>query len=259
MATLGASSAMPMIEGGIRRISWQTCTIVEIIRQTSTIKSFLLRLSEPFLHIAGQHVDVRLTASDGYVAMRSYSIASAPSTSAVIELVIERLPDGEVSPFFHDIADVGDQLELRGPLGGHFLWPERPTAPVLLIGAGSGVAPLIGMIRQRRVLSQTVPTALLLSSRTQRDVLFADELLAIEMNDRNFKLALAITREMPARVGDFNRRIDREMVAELIAWLDHMPGQVFICGSTPFVDIAADGSLAAGLDASIIKTERYGG
>ncbi|WP_436286149.1 ferredoxin reductase [Rhizobium sp. LjRoot258] len=248
-----------MTEGGARSAPWQTCTIAEIVQQTSTIKSFFLRLSEPFAYIAGQHVDVRLTAPDGYVAMRSYSIASAPSSANVIELAIERLADGEVSPFFHDIAAVGDEIELRGPLGGHFLWPERSTAPVLLIGAGSGVVPLMAMIRQRRALPQTVPTALLVSSRTHRDVLFADELFSLEMTDRTFKLALAITRETPSRVGDFARRIDSAMVTELIARLHHMPGHVFVCGSNPFVNIAADGALMAGLDASVVKTERYGG
>ncbi|AYG62261.1 ferredoxin reductase [Rhizobium jaguaris] len=248
-----------MTEGGARPASWQTCTIARIIQQTPSIKSFFLRLNEPFVHVAGQHVDVRLTAPDGYVALRSYSIASSPSASNVIELAIERLPDGEVSPFFHDFAAVGDEIELRGPLGGHFLWPERSTAPVLLIGAGSGVVPLMAMIRQRRDLAQTAPTALLLSSRTRRDVLFADELLSLETADPTFKLALAITREAPVRACDFGRRIDNAMVAELIARLRHMPAHVFICGSNPFVEIAADGALMAGLDAAVIKTERYGG
>ena len=191
--------------------------------------------------------------------MRSYSIASSPSASNVIELVIERLPDGEVSPFFHDVAAVGDEIELRGPLGGHFLWPERATAPLLLIGAGSGVVPLMAMIRQRRALAQTVPTALLLSSRTQRDVLFADELLSLELADPKFTLALATTREPPERACDFARRIDSAMVAELVARLPRMPAYVFVCGSNRFVNIAADGALMAGLDAAVIKTERYGG
>ena len=154
-------------------------------------------------------------------------------------------------PFFHDIAAVGDEIELRGPLGGHFLWPERATAPVLLIGAGSGVVPLMAMIRQRRALAQTVPTALLLSSRTKRDVLFADELLSSEMADPKFTLALAITREPPGRACDFVRRIDSAMVAELVARLPRMPAHVFVCGSNRFVNIAADGAIMAGLDAAV--------
>jgi ferredoxin-NADP reductase len=239
--------------------SWQTCVIAEIIQQTPSIKSYFLRLSEPFVHTGGQHVDVRLTASDGYAAMRSYSIASSPSASNVIELAIERLPDGEVSSYFHDIAAVGDKIELRGPLGGHFLWPERATEPVLLIGSGSGVVPLMAMIRQRSALAQTVRTALLLSSRRQRDVLFANELRSLEMADTEFLLALAITQEAPARACDFARRIDSVIIAELAARLRRSPAHVFICGSNPFVNIAADGALKAGLDATAIKTERYGG
>jgi glycine betaine catabolism B len=147
---------------------WQSCAIVEIATRTPAIKSFFLRLSETFDSTAGQHVDVRLTAPNGYTAMRSYSIASDPSDSKVIELAIERLTDGEVSPFFHDVAQVGDTIELRGPLGGHFLWPGPSNKPVLLIGAGSGVVPLIAMIRYRKASGEPVPVALLLSSRTYK-------------------------------------------------------------------------------------------
>ena len=134
--------------------------------ENAAIKSFFLRPSETFDYTAGQHVDVRLTAPNGYTAMRSYSIASAPSDSKVIELAIERLADGEVSPFFHDVAQAGDTIELRGPLGGHFLWPGPSNKPVLLIGAGSGVVPLMAMIRYRKASGEPVPVALLLSSRT---------------------------------------------------------------------------------------------
>ncbi|HEY4200347.1 MAG TPA: ferredoxin reductase [Devosiaceae bacterium] len=248
-----------MTEAGAPSAVWQTCTIAEIVQQTPSIKSFFLRLPKPFVQIAGQHVDVRLTGPDGYVAMRSYSIASSPSASDVIELAIECLPDGEVSPFFHDVAVVGDEFELRGPIGGHFVWPEPVTQPILLIGAGSGVVPLMAMLRHRQAKAETVPTALLLSARTRRDVLFSDELFSLERNDRQFTLALAITREPPERPSDFARRIDGEMVAGVISRLPNMPGHVFVCGSNPFVNIAADGALVAGLDASIIKTERYGG
>ena len=142
-----------MTEIGAQPAFWQSCFIDEIVQQTPSIKSFFLRLGNPFAHLAGQHVDVRLTAPDGYTAMRSYSIASSPASSPILELAIERLHDGEVSPFFHDIAATGDEIELRGPLGGHFLWPEPADEPILLIGAGSGVVPLMAMIRQRRSLA----------------------------------------------------------------------------------------------------------
>src|SRR4051812_28725358 len=147
-----------MTEPIVATARWQSCTIVEIATRTPAIKSFFLRLSETFGYTAGQHVDVRLIAPNGYTAMRSYSIASDPRNSKkMIELAIERLTEGEVSPFFHDVAQVGDTTELRGPLGGHFLWPGATEKPVLLIGAGSGVAPLMAMIRYSKASAERVP------------------------------------------------------------------------------------------------------
>src|SRR4051794_6737435 len=142
MATRGVSSATQMTDALVGKTAWQSCTICEIAQRTRTIKSFFLRLAKPLDYEPGQHVDVRLTAPDGYTAIRSYSIASAPSGLPVIELAIERLAEGEVSPFFHDVAQVGDAIDIRGPIGGHFLWPGVTDRPVLLIGAGSGVVPL---------------------------------------------------------------------------------------------------------------------
>ncbi|MBZ9894587.1 MULTISPECIES: ferredoxin reductase [unclassified Mesorhizobium] len=237
---------------------WQSCAIVEIVARTPTIKSYCFRLAKSFDYKAGQHVDVRLTAPDGYTAMRSYSIASAPDGSDVIELAIERLADGEVSPFFHDVAQVGDTIELRGPLGGHFLWPGPTEKPVLLIGAGSGVVPLMAMIRHRKASGEHVPVALLLSSRTWNDVLFRDELLGLESSLPDFAFALALTREPAKRGKDFSRRIDAEMVADVTRRLPASPGAVFVCGSNPFVNIAADAALALELEPGLIKTERYG-
>jgi len=248
-----------MTESGARSASWQTCVIEQILRQTPDITSFFLRLSTPFAHVAGQHVDVRLTAPDGYSAMRSYSITSSAASSPVIELAIERLPDGEVSSFFHDVATIGDEIELRGPLGGHFLWPGAAGGPVFLIGAGSGVVPLMAMIRQRGAAGQTVPTALLLSAHTAGDVLFSEELHSLAASDPAFVLALAITREPAIRASDFSRRIDGTMVEEVVGRLPARPAHVFVCGSNGFVNIATDGAQLAGLDASIIRTERYGG
>lgn len=249
-----------MTEPGAR--AWQSCVIEGIVQQTPTIRSFFFRLGKPFAHIAGQHVDVRLTAPDGYRAMRSYSIASSAVSSATpspsIELAIERLPGGEVSQFFHDVAAIGDEIELRGPLGGHFLWPEPAKGPVLLIGAGSGLVPLMAMIRQRRASAQTVPTVLLLSARTAVDVAFSAELHSIERGDPAFSLALAITREAPIRAPDFARRVDGAMLQAVVARLPGTPGHVFVCGSNGFVNVATDGALLAGLHPAIIKTERYG-
>lgn len=259
MAIRGGSRDIRMTKGSAQPLAWQTCRIAEIVAQTPTIKSFFFQLTEPFVHIAGQHVDIRLTAPDGYAAMRSYSIASAANGTGIIELAIERMADGEVSPFFHDVAAVGDEIELRGPLGGHFLWPEPAADPALLIGAGSGVAPLMAMVRQRRALLQPGPTALLLSSRTRGDALFADELIAMEAADPAFKFALALTRAAPERASDFSRRVDSAMITEVIDRLGASPKHVFICGSNAFVNVAAEGVLAATLSATSIKTERYGG
>ena len=247
-----------MTDASAAAARWQSCTIVKVVARTPAIKSFFLRLSAPFDYMAGQHVDVRLTAPTGYTAMRSYSIASAPSNSEVIELAIERLADGEVSPFFHDVAQVGDTIELRGPLGGHFLWPRPSDKPVLLIGAGSGVVPLMAMIRYRKASAEPVPVALLLSSGTWREVLFRDELLELERSLPDFALALTLTREPATRRTDFSRRIDARMVADVAARLPVSPGYAFVCGSNAFVDIAADAALALGLEARAIKTERYG-
>jgi ferredoxin-NADP reductase len=233
---------------------WQSCAIVEIATRTPAIKSFFLSLSETFDHAAGQHVDVRLTAPNGYTAMRSYSIASAPSASKMIELAIERLPDGEVSPFFHDVAQVGDTIELRG----HFLWPGSSNKSVFLIGAGSGVVPLMAMIRHRKASGEPVPVALSLSAKTWGDVLFRDELLELESSLPDFALALALTREPATRRTDFSRRIDARMVADVAARLPESPGCAFVCGSNAFVNIAVDAVLALGLEAGAIKTERYG-
>jgi ferredoxin-NADP reductase len=258
MAIRGVSSDTRMTEASAAPARWQSCEIIEIAARTPTIKSFFLRLTGLFDYKAGQHVDVRLTAPDGYTAMRSYSIASAPTGSQVIELAIERLADGEVSPFFHDVAQVGDTIELRGPLGGHFLWPGPTEKPVLLIGAGSGVVPLMAMIRYRKASGEPVPVALLLSSRTWGDVLFRDELFEFERLLPDFALALALTREPAMRSNDFSRRIDAPMVADVAARLPVSPGCAFVCGSNAFVDIAADAALALGLEAGAIKTERYG-
>jgi ferredoxin-NADP reductase len=262
MATLGASSVSPVTDapanlqgdGGLR---WQQAGITAIVPQTPRIKSFYFELSHPFTFRAGQHVDVRLTAPDLYQAERSYSIASAPHSR--LELVIERLDDGEVSPFFHDVAEVGDDIELRGPIGGHFVWEVADGGPVLLLGGGSGVVPLMSMIRDRASHHSRVPMVLLFSARTFDDVLFRDELLALDARGDGFNLALALTREPVKRADDYGRRVDTAMLTELLAKLPEPPKQVFVCGSNPFVEAAADATIAAGVAASLLRTERYGG
>ena len=158
-------------------VHWQSARVVEVIPRTGRIKSFFLELTKPFAHRAGQHIDLRLTAPDGYQAMRSYSIASAPDSANRIEIAIELLDNGEVSPFFHEIVAVGDEIELRGPLGGHFIWTGSDGGPLLLMGGGSGVVPLMSMIRQRQATAAHVPAILLLSARRLNEVLYRDELV----------------------------------------------------------------------------------
>jgi ferredoxin-NADP reductase len=232
--------------------------VAEVVTRTPRIKSFFFTLSRPFSFQAGQHVDVRLTAPDGYRAMRSYSIASAPDDATRIELAVELLDTGEVSQFFHEVVAVGDEIELRGPLGGYFVWPATITDPLLLVGGGSGLVPLMAMIRHRRATAANVPVVLLLSARTWDDVLYRDELLELDGRRDGFMLVLTLTRESPRRAGDFGRRVDEVMMKDVLARLPSPPALVFVCGSNPFVDAAADGAVAGGIPALHVRTERYG-
>ncbi len=250
-----------MIDAPLRSsayIPWQNAKIVEIIQRTARIKSFILALTTPFAHRAGQHVDLRLTAPDGYRAMRSYSIASAPGISDRIEVAIELLENGEVSPFFHQLVEVGDEIELRGPLGGHFVWSVADGGPLLMVGGGSGVVPLMAMIRHRQASAARPPALLLLSARRWDDVLYRDELIMLDRLRNGFALVLSLTREVPRRAGDYGRRVDAAMMTEVAARLPTSPKYVFICGSNAFVNAAADGAVAAGAPASLVRTERYG-
>jgi glycine betaine catabolism B len=237
---------------------WQSAAIVAIETGTPRIKSFFLAPQTPFNFCAGQHVDLRLIAENGYTAMRSYSIGSSPADNRLLELSIERLADGEVSPFFHDVVAVGDDVELRGPLGGHFTWSPQDGGPLLLIGGGSGLVPLMSMIRYQQSVAPTIPMVLLLSARTWDDVLYRDELLEIDRRLSGFKLVLALTREPARRTGDFGRRIDDAMVADVLQRLPALPKLVFICGNNPFVNVAADGAVACRIPPENIRTERYG-
>ena len=241
------------------KLRWQEATITATHAETPLVKSFMLAPTAPFPFRAGQHVDVRLTAPDGYQAERSYSIASAPDNAAAIELAIERLDDGEVSPYFHDVAEVGDKIELRGPIGGHFVWEVDDGGPLLLLGGGSGVVPLMSMLRHRAARGSRLPALLLFSARSLEGVIFRDELLALDARNDGFQLALALTRESPRRASDFGRRVDAGMVADLVARLPEPPRHVFVCGGNPFVEAASQGALHAGVDRALIRTERYGG
>lgn len=239
-------------------IRWQKVTISKIEKQTPTATSFFFEPSVPFSFRAGQHVEVRLTAPSGYRAQRPYSIASAPEDRDNIELAIEKLATGEVSPFFHEVAQVGDEVELRGPIGGHFVWQQADGGPVLLAGAGSGVAPLMSMIRHHARQGSREPMLLLLSARSWQDVIFRDELLALDREEGAFKLVLTLTREAPHRHGDYARRIDAPMLCEVLQRMPSPLRRAYVCGSNPFVSVASEAMIAAGVGPASIRTERYG-
>jgi ferredoxin-NADP reductase len=204
-------------------------------------------------HHAGQHLDVRLTAEDGYQAQRSYSIASAPGEP--VALTVERLDDGEVSPYLVDEARGGDGFEVRGPIGGYFVWEPDDAAPVLLVGGGSGVVPLMAMARSRALAGGSAPMRLLYSSRSLEDVIYREELETLP--GRGFEVVHTLTREQPPGWTGYSRRIDRELLAE-VAWPVEDEPKVFVCGATRFVDAAADGLVGLGYDPRWIRTERFG-
>jgi ferredoxin-NADP reductase len=238
-------------------LEWRTVTVERKEARTPRVVSIFVQAGRP-RHAAGQHVDVRLTAPDGYRAERSYSIASAPG-AALLELAVERLEDGEVSPWFHDVAAPGDAFELRGPIGGHFAWEAPDGGPLLLIGGGSGVVPLVSILRHRARVAPDVPALLLYSSRTWDDVIFRDELLAVAGSQRAVQVVFAITRGRASRPGDLARRIDRASLRDVLAAWGQAPRHVYVGGANRFVETMAQALVDEGVDPAIVRTERYGG
>ncbi|WP_343034073.1 FAD-binding oxidoreductase [Aurantimonas aggregata] len=238
---------------------WQTAVVERVDGQTPTVKSFRLRPLQWRSFRAGQHLDIRLTAPDGYQAQRSYSIASAPELAGVYEIVVEHLEDGEVSPFFHDVAELGTTFEVRGPFGGHFAWNAKDGGPLLLIGGGSGIAPLMSIVRHRAAAAGDVRGVLLQAARTFDDVIFRDELLARDLAEANFDLILSLSRDHARRPQDAGRRVDAELVRTVLAKLKDPPRWTFVCGSNPFVETVTGHLLDGGLNSQTIWTERYGG
>jgi ferredoxin-NADP reductase len=229
-----------------RRLTWQLARVVEIVTENARTKSIVLDAAEWPGHRAGQHVDVRLTAEDGYQAQRSYSIASAPEDEHLV-LTVERLDDGEVSPYLTETIQPGDELELRGPVGGYFVWEESLGGPLLLVGGGSGVVPLRAMLRYHRAVGSDLPARLLYSARTQSDLIYEREL-------EGFDTTITLTREHWAgRTG----RVDRDLL-EAVAWPATDHPLVYVCGPTGFVEAVADALVALGHDASRVRTERFG-
>jgi ferredoxin-NADP reductase len=236
---------------------WQEAVIERVVHQTPRVTSIFLR-SALGSYQAGQHVDVRLTAPDGYQAERSYSIASAPGADS-IELAIERLEGGEISPYFHEVARPGDTFEIRGPIGGHFVWRSTDGGPLLLIGGGSGVVPLMAMVRYRARAALETMALLVYSARSWEELIFRDELVAARASEANFELVVTTTREPRHRPHDFERRLDRSLLREILTQWNRAPRYVYVCGSNAFVEAVTSALVLEGLPPQIIRAERYGG
>jgi len=239
-----------------RRLAWRIGEIVETRPDTPRTKSLFLEVPGWEGHRAGQHVDVRLTAEDGYQAQRSYSIASAPEDGRV-QLLVERLEDGEVSPYLTDEIRVGDGLELRGPIGGWFAWEAREGGPLLLVAGGSGIAPLIAMIRHHKAAGSDAPVRLLFSSRSYEEVIFREELEELFAEDGTLEVTHTLTRSTPPGWTGYARRIDEEMLEDVAFSPEERPF-AFVCGPTPLVETVATALVGLGHDPTRVKTERFG-
>jgi ferredoxin-NADP reductase len=229
--------------------------VVELIDETAGARSIVLDVPDWAGHRAGQHVDVRLTAEDGYQAQRSYSIASGPEDGYVV-LTVERISDGEVSPYLVGTLGAGDELELRGPIGGYFVWEEALGGPLLLLAGGSGIVPLRSMLRHHTATESVVPVRLLYSARSLHDVVYQDELARLAAFEE-IDIRFALTRQWPEGWRGYRRRIDREIL-EQIAWPPDEGPLVYVCGPTAFVEVAAGTLVELGHDPARIKTERFG-
>lgn len=237
-------------------LTWKLGTVAEIVTETPRVSSLYFDVPDWPGHLAGQHVDVRLTAEDGYVAERSYSIASPPE-DARVALTVERLDDGEVSPYLVGELRVGDKVELRGPIGGYFVWKSEDERPLLLVAGGSGVVPLMAMLRHRAKAGGKAPARLLVSSRTEADIIYRDELDRLGAEGDGLTVFYTLTREKPATWKGFTRRVDEAMMRE-VGWPKEQSPAVFICGPTSFVEAAASLLVAMGYPPISIKTERFG-
>jgi ferredoxin-NADP reductase len=235
------------------RLSWLPGDLVEVVPETERARTLRLRVPGWTPHRAGQHVDLRLTADDGYEAVRSYSLA-APASNETVSVTVERLPDGEVSPYLVDEMQVGDQLELRGPVGGYFVWDPADPSPLSLIAGGSGVVPLMAMIRQRHLDSARAPMRLLYSARSEGDLLFRREL---DHPEQGVDVRYTLTRSEPQGWTGYRRRVDRAMLEE-VAWPVERGPRAFVCGPTTFVEHVADLLLEIGYPAAVVRTERFG-
>ncbi|MGH2585913.1 MAG: ferredoxin reductase [Dehalococcoidia bacterium] len=238
------------------RLIWRIATVLETVTETARTKTLVLAVPDWPGHRAGQHLDVRLTAEDGYQAQRSYSIASAPEEPRVA-ITVERLEDGEVSPYLADELRVGDQLELRGPIGGYFTWEVMLGGPLLLVAGGSGVVPLMAMLRHRAAAGSDAPVRLLYSSRSAEEIIYRHELDRLAAADASLAVVYTLTRSRPPDWSGYSRRIDRQLLAE-VTWPAEQRPLTFICGPTALVESVATLCTEVGYAPERIKTERFG-
>jgi ferredoxin-NADP reductase len=240
-----------------RLLEWQIAVVKSIQQETPSVKTFTLILPRWTQHRPGQHYDVRLTAPDGYQAQRSYSIASEPERAGEIDLTVERLEDGEVSAYMHDVLVPGDQMEVRGPIGGYFVWEAQLGGPLVLVAGGSGIVPLMAMLRHRDLAGAHIPTRLLYSSRTPEDVIYFEELMQRRATSDGLEIFHTFTRSQPEGWTGYARRIDRQMLAEV---LQPFGGSAlaYLCGPTLLVESAANNLAQIGLAPGRIRTERFG-
>jgi ferredoxin-NADP reductase len=236
---------------------WRIGTVVALHDETPTARTITLEVPDWPGHIAGQHVDVRATAPDGYSAVRSYSIASAPNSHGRVEITVERLPNGEVSPYLTQEVAARDRLELRGPIGGWFVWRTEQTEPVQLIAGGSGVVPLMAMIRSRAAARSTAPFRLLYSVREPQAIFYREELQALIDKDPSLSITYAYTRVAPSDWPRPPGRIDASVITSA-TWPSNLAPTCYVCGPTSFVESATDLLSASGNDGDKIRTERFG-
>ena len=234
------------------RLTWQTATVSSVVDETAKVRTLSLEVPDWAGHRAGQHLDVRLTADDGYRAERSYSIATAPGEP--VGITVERLDDGEVSPYLTEDVRPGDQIEILGPIGGYFVWDPVDGGPLLLLAGGSGVVPLRAILRHRVREESPVPVRLLYSSRTWADVIYRTEL---EQRTQGVAVTYTLTRAQPAGWTGYGRRVDQQMLTE-VAWPATQAPLAYVCGPTSFVESVAAGLVALGYPPDRVKTERFG-
>jgi ferredoxin-NADP reductase len=237
-------------------LEWQIATVKAVRTETPEVKTLTLTLPGWTPHRPGQHYDVRLTAEDGYSTQRSYSIASEPERTGEIDITVERIRDGEVSPYLDDTAVVGDRFEVRGPIGGYFVWDKSIGGPLLFVAGGSGIVPLMAMLRHRAAAGVKNPARLLYSARTYEQIIYGQELDTLAKKD-GLAISYTLTRSQPAGWKGYTRRIDDAMLKEVSAPLGR-DALAYICGPTALVEVAADGLERVGLPAERIRTERFG-